>query len=101
MTMEEQIREALRGVMDPEIGINIVDLGLVYNVDVRGNDVHIQMTMTTQACPLHEYIAESARTAVRHAVPEVAGVDVEMVWDPPWSPAMMSAEAKRQMGWSS
>jgi metal-sulfur cluster biosynthetic enzyme len=99
--MEERIREALRGVMDPEIGINIVDLGLVYNVDVQGNDVHIQMTMTTQACPLHEYIAESARTAVRHAVPEVAGVDVEMVWDPPWSPAMMSAEAKRQMGWSS
>ena len=101
MTMEERIREALREVMDPEIGINIVDLGLVYNLDVRDNAVHIQLTMTTQACPLHEYIAESARAAVRRAVPEVGEVDVEMVWDPPWSPAMMSAEAKRQMGWNS
>ncbi|MFN8625012.1 MAG: metal-sulfur cluster assembly factor [Candidatus Binatia bacterium] len=99
--MEERIREALREVMDPEIGINIVDLGLVYDVAVRGDVVHIQLTMTTQACPLHEYITESARTAVRRALPELSDVDVEMVWDPPWSPAMMSAEAKRQMGWAS
>lgn len=99
--MEERIREALRTVTDPEIGINIVDLGLVYGVDVRGNDVHIELTMTTQACPLHEYIAEGARAAVRQAVPEAGVVDVEMVWDPPWDPAMMSAEAKRQMGWTS
>jgi metal-sulfur cluster biosynthetic enzyme len=99
--MEERIREALRAVMDPEIGINIVDLGLVYGVEVRGNDVHITLTMTTRACPLHEYITETARTAVRQALPEAERVEVEMVWDPPWSPAMMSAEAKRQMGWSS
>lgn len=99
--MQERIREALREVMDPEIGINIVDLGLVYSVDVQGNDVRIELTMTTQACPLHEYITDTARTAVRQSVPEAERVDVEMVWDPPWSPMMMSAEAKRQMGWSS
>jgi metal-sulfur cluster biosynthetic enzyme len=99
--MEERIREALRTVTDPEIGINIVDLGLVYGVNVQANGVHIELTMTTQACPLHEYIAEQARTAVRQALPEAGVVDVKMVWDPPWHPGMMSAEAKRQMGWTS
>jgi metal-sulfur cluster biosynthetic enzyme len=99
--MEERIREALSTVTDPEIGINIVDLGLVYGVNVQGNDVHIELTMTTPACPLHEYIAEQARTAVRQALPEAGVVDVQMVWDPPWHPGMMSAEAKRQMGWTS
>ena len=98
--MNEQVLEALRDVIDPEIGINVVDLGLVYGADVQGNDVHIALTMTTPACPLHEYISEAARTAVRQHMPQVEHVDVDIVWDPPWSPAMMSAEAKRQLGWS-
>jgi len=98
---DEQVFGALREVVDPEIGANIVDLGLVYNVDIRGNDVRIAMTMTTRACPLHEYISETARAAVRRCLPEAERVDVEIVWEPPWSPAMMSAEAKRQLGWSS
>src|SRR5574340_900669 len=98
MVTEARIREALRGVTDPEIGINIVDLGLVYGIEVRAEAVRIQLTMTTQACPLHEYIAEQARTAVQEAVPEVSLIEVDMVWEPPWTPAMMSAVAKRQMG---
>ena len=101
MTTEQGVREALRTVTDPEIGINIVDLGLVYGIEVSGNDIRIQLTMTTQACPLHEYIAEQARTVVRQALPETGVVDVQMVWDPPWHPGMMSAAAKRQMGWTS
>lgn len=98
--MDDQVLDALREVIDPEIGVNVVDLGLVYSVNVQGKDVRIAMTMTTPACPLHEYISEAAKTAVRRHVPEVEKVDVEIVWDPPWSPAMMSDEAKRQLGWS-
>src|SRR5512139_3007020 len=99
--MDDQVLDALREVIDPEIGVNVVDLGLVYGVNVQGKDVRIAMTMTTPACPLHEYISEAAKTAVRRHVPEVEKVDVEIVWDPPWSPAMMSDEAKRQLGWRS
>jgi len=100
MTTEQGVREALRTVTDPEIGINIVDLGLVYGIAVSGNDIRIELTMTTQACPLHEYIAEQARAAVRQAAPEAVLVDIKMVWDPPWHPGMMSASAKQQMGWA-
>ncbi len=99
--MDDQVLEALREVIDPEIGVNVVDLGLVYSVDVQGKEVRVAMTMTTPACPLHEYISESAKTAIRRHLPDVERVDVEIVWDPPWSPAMMSADAKRQLGWSS
>ncbi len=99
--MNEQLLEALREVIDPEIGVNVVDLGLVYSADVEGNAAHIAMTMTTPACPLHEYISETARVAVQRHLPELTQVDVQIVWDPPWSPAMMSADAKRQLGWSS
>lgn len=99
--MDDQVLEALREVIDPEIGVNVVDLGLVYSVDVQGKEVRVAMTMTTPACPLHEYISESAKTAIRRHLPDIERVDVEIVWDPPWSPAMMSADAKRQLGWSS
>ncbi len=99
--MNEQLLEALREVLDPEIGINVVDLGLVYRADVEGNTARIAMTMTTPACPLHEYISETARVAVRRHLPQIEHVDVQIVWEPPWSPAMMSAEAKRQLGWTS
>lgn len=99
MVEEAQIWEALRSVLDPEIGVNVVDLGLIYNVEVSGNDVRVAMTMTTQACPLHTYITEAAEAAIRQLAPEAGTVRVDMVWDPPWSPAMMSAAAKQQLGW--
>lgn len=94
-----QVWDALRTVNDPEIGINVVDLGLVYSVEVSDNRVHVAMTMTTQACPLHAYITEAAQTAIRRVAPAAEVVEVAMVWDPPWSPAMMSDAAKRQLGW--
>lgn len=99
MLSEERVREALRTVIDPEIGINVVDLGLVYRVEIRGNRVHVAMTMTTQACPLHNVLTEAAQAAIGEAAPEAEGVHVEMVWDPPWSPAMMSDAAKQKLGW--
>ena len=99
MVEEAQVWEALRAVLDPEIGVNVVDLGLVYSVEVSGNDVRVAMTMTTQACPLHAYITEAAEAAIRQLAPEAGTVRVDMVWDPPWSPAMMSDAAKQQLGW--
>lgn len=95
---EGQVLEALSGVIDPEVGINIVDLGLIYKTDIQGGRVHITMTMTTSTCPLHAYIAEMARKAVQAKVPGAQSVDVEMVWDPPWTPDMMTEAARKQMG---
>lgn len=101
MVTQEQIMDALRQVMDPELGINIVDLGLVYSADVQDGRIHVTMTMTTRACPLHAYIRENAEAVIRPIAPDAQAVDVEMVWDPPWVPAMMSDAAKQQLGWRS
>jgi metal-sulfur cluster biosynthetic enzyme len=96
---EEEIRDALREVDDPEIGINIVDLGLVYGIDISSSGVHIKMTMTTPACPLHAYLRDASEKAIRTHVPDVGTINIELVWDPPWDPAKMSAAAKHQLGW--
>ena len=92
------MREALRAVIDPELGINIVDLGLVYEVDVApGGDVDIQYTLTTMGCPIGPMIEDQ----MRQFLAGVQGVDEvrpEMVLRPPWSPEMMSDEAKAALG---
>ncbi len=92
------IKDALRAVIDPEVGVNIVDMGLVYDISVSGASVHIKMTMTTRACPLGEMLSDEARSAAKGASPEVETVTVEMVWDPPWEPEMMSGKARAQLG---
>jgi metal-sulfur cluster biosynthetic enzyme len=99
MINDDQIWDAMRGVIDPELGINVVDLGLVYSVEVAAHRVRVVMTMTTPTCPLNAYITETAESTIRQAVPDVETVSIDMVWDPPWSPAMMSATAKQQLGW--
>lgn len=101
MTNDERIWNALRTVLDPEIGINVVDLGLVYSVEVSNSRARVAMTMTSQACPLHAYLTEAAETAIRQFAPDIGVVQVDMVWDPPWSPGMMSDAAKQQLGWRS
>jgi metal-sulfur cluster biosynthetic enzyme len=98
-TTEDGIRDALRGVVDPEVGLNVVDLGLVYGIDVSAERIAVRMTMTTPACPVADTLVESARAAVRAAAPEVADVEVELVWDPPWNPDMMSEIARNYFGW--
>ncbi len=95
---EDQIRAALRDVIDPELGLNIVDLGLVYDIQLNGPDVRILMTMTTPACPLHASISEGAEDAVRYHLPDVGSVSVELVWEPPWNPMMISQAAREQLG---
>lgn len=95
---EEAVREALQQVVDPEVGMNILDLGLVYRVDVAPERILVEMTMTTPACPLGELITDNACRAIEaiaHGVP----VEVSLVWDPPWNPSMMSGSAKTHFGW--
>ena len=96
---EEAVREALRRVDDPEVGMNIVELGLVYRIDVEPQRVHVQMTMTTPACPMGGMITDDARRAVGALLPEGAEVDIELVWEPPWAPEMMSDSANQTFGW--
>ena len=94
----ERIRDALRLVIDPELGYNIVDLGLIYDIAVQtGDAVNIIMTTTTRGCPATDYL----RTGAQLSAATVAGnktVDVELVYDPPWTPHMMSPEAKTFLG---
>jgi len=95
---EEQVRDALREVDDPEIGINIVDLGLVYGIDISGECVHIKMTMTTPACPLHSYLSAASQEAVRQHFPDVSAVDIELVWDMGPSQNVTGGQATAGMG---
>jgi metal-sulfur cluster biosynthetic enzyme len=89
--------EALRSVIDPELGVNIVDLGLVYGLEREGDTVRLRVTMTTPACPLTGAIEDDIR-AVLHALEGVAHVDLEWVWDPPWDPSRMSDSARLRLG---
>ncbi len=96
---EERVREALRSVDDPEVGMNIVDLGLVYRIDIAPELVRVELTMTTPACPMGDLITDQARRAVAAALPQNMAVNVVLVWDPPWTPDRMSASARQTFGW--
>ena len=97
MASEPDIRAALKHVLDPEIGINIVDLGLVYRIEVEGTCALVVMTMTSPACPLVDYLKDLVTEAVREHVPDVTDVEMAIEWEPPWDPKMMSNEAKREL----
>jgi metal-sulfur cluster biosynthetic enzyme len=96
---DDAVREALRQVEDPEAGMNIVDLGLVYAVEVGAGTVRVDMTMTTAACPMADMIVDQVRDVVRAMVPEGTTVDVQLVWDPPWTPDKMTGVAREHFGW--
>jgi metal-sulfur cluster biosynthetic enzyme len=100
MPSEEAVREALRRVDDPEAGMNIVDLGLVYAIDVGERSVRVDVTMTTAACPMADMIVEEARSVISDLIPEGAAIDVRLVWDPPWTPDRMSGIAREHFGWT-
>ena len=94
---EALILETLRHVVDPEIDCNIVDLGLIYGTRIEGGKVTVQMTLTTHGCPMHESIAWGVKNALR-SLEGVDEAEVEVVWDPPWRPAMMSDEGRARIG---
>jgi len=99
MATEEEVREALKQVYDPELNINVVDLGLVYgtDVDAEGN-VHVTMTLTSPGCPIGPMVGEMVQDALA-PLEGVKQVDVDVVWTPPWRPEMMSEEAKLELGY--
>jgi metal-sulfur cluster biosynthetic enzyme len=103
MITEDMVRTALKNVYDPEIGLDIVNLGLIYNVDVEdsGKTVNVDMTLTTPACPAGPQIIEQARREI-HALKDVFKdldqVNINLVWTPFWNPSLMSEEAREELG---
>lgn len=97
---DDAVREALRSVDDPEAGMNIVELGLVYGIEVAPGMVTIDLTMTSAACPMADMIAQQAHDAVSAIVPDGVAVEVRLVWDPPWTPDRMSGVAREFFGWT-
>ncbi len=96
---EHLITENLKQIYDPEIPMNIVDLGLIYGFEWKGDDVTLKMTLTAPGCPVAGILAEEVKLAVEK-VPNVKSATVDMIWDPPWSPDRMSDFAKRQFGYA-
>jgi metal-sulfur cluster biosynthetic enzyme len=94
---EVAVLDALRQVVDPELNCNIVDLGLVYSTEIRDGHVRVVMTLTTAGCPMHESLVEGVRTALL-SLEGVREVTVDVVWDPPWNPAMMTPEGRARVG---
>lgn len=97
---EDDVREALRSVEDPEAGMSILDLGLVYDIRIESGKVLVDMTMTSPACPVAPYIVDESAAAIRAIAPEGTDVRVDLVWEPPWTPDRMSPEAQGRFGWS-
>lgn len=94
------VRGMLRSVIDPELGVNIVDLGLVYEIEVASDGgVEIEMTLTTPGCPLGDFLDDQIRACLAQ-LPQVRDVSVRLVWEPPWEPAAMSDSAREQLGWA-
>ena len=95
----EQIRAALRNVADPEIGANIVDLGLIYRIELSADKLLVEMTMTSPACPMGEMIVDDAYAELARILPPEIEPDIRIVWEPPWSPALMSEKCRLRLGW--
>lgn len=96
--LRARVLETLGTVIDPEIGLSIVELGLVYGVQCEGGAVRVALTMTTPTCPLGEEIRHEAQSKLEQ-LSGVSAVEVELVWEPLWTPARMSAQARRSFGW--
>ncbi|MGC8564963.1 MAG: metal-sulfur cluster assembly factor [Thermoplasmata archaeon] len=97
MVKEEDVIEVLKSVIDPEIGLDVINLGLVYEIKVNDDIVYIKMTMTTPGCPLASWILADAENKIKQ-MPEVKDVQIELVWDPPWSVDRISEEARKLLG---
>ncbi|UCZ52446.1 metal-sulfur cluster assembly factor [Bacillus shivajii] len=91
--LKEEIMMQLESVIDPELGVDVVNLGLIYHVDITDADVKVTMTLTTPGCPLHETMINGVKSAVQHH-PDVNHCEVELVWEPAWTPEMMSPKIR-------
>lgn len=92
-----KIEDALRQIEDPELGCNLVDLGLIYSTEVAADQVRVTMTLTTPGCPMHDSLVAGVQAALE-AVEGVSRAEVEVVWDPPWDPSMMTPAGRALVG---
>jgi metal-sulfur cluster biosynthetic enzyme len=97
MPTQDDVLQALSSVIDPEIGLAITDLGLIYDIQIEGGKIAVKMTLTTMGCPLASHLIQEAKQAVER-VEGATETRVELVWDPPWNPGMMSDEARARLG---
>jgi metal-sulfur cluster biosynthetic enzyme len=95
----DKLWACLCNVMDPEVGINVVELGLIYKITVTNKDVHILMTMTSAACPMGDLLLGDVKQAICEVIPDGVKVNVELTFDPLWDPSMMSEIARKHFGW--
>ncbi|WP_048172454.1 metal-sulfur cluster assembly factor [Methanosarcina siciliae] len=96
MVTKEEVIEVLKSCYDPEIPINIIDLGLIYGIEIKENRVHIKMTLTAPGCPMGGVIAENVKRKVE-AIKGIKEAEVELVWDPPWTPDRISEDAMKKI----
>lgn len=96
---ETAVLDSLRLVLDPEVGINIVDLGLIYEVKVLGRAVHIEMTLTTPGCPLHDSIEAAVRRVLETRHADIADIQLELVWEPAWDTDKITPAGRKELGW--
>jgi metal-sulfur cluster biosynthetic enzyme len=96
---EADVLEALQMVYDPELGLDIVNLGLIYEVHIEDYTVHVVMTLTTPGCPMHDAIVVGAEWVLRQ-LPDVKRVEIELTWNPPWDPSRMSQAARAALGFA-
>lgn len=97
MVTEDQVREALKQVEDPEVGLNIVDLGLVYDIEVEGTSVHVRMTLTSPGCPVGPQLLNGSRRVVQE-LEGVEHVEIQLVWEPFWTPDRVNPEYRAILG---
>ncbi|NNN21016.1 MAG: metal-sulfur cluster assembly factor [Acidimicrobiales bacterium] len=90
--------DALRCVYDPELYLDVVSLGLIYDIRENNGDISVDMTLTTEGCPASESLSEAARMAISERLGKAVAVEVNVVWDPPWSPALIDKEAAAALG---
>ena len=97
MELKEKIIEEIKKIYDPEIPVNIYDLGLIYDISIKDKDVSVKMTLTTPNCPVAESLPKEVKDSIME-IKEVKKVDLDLVWEPPWDQTKMSDAAKLQLG---
>ena len=98
-TEEQRIYHALQSVIDPEIGENLIDLGLIYGIKIQDNIARVTFTMTSYACPMSEMVVEDIHDTLRKTLTDSIEIDLDLVWEPAWEPSMIEAEARKRLGW--
>ena len=96
MDLKEKVISEIKKIYDPEIPVNIYELGLIYNIDINKSDVKVKMTLTTPNCPVAESLPKEVKDSIKE-IKEVSKVDLDLVWDPPWDKSMMSEAAKLEL----